>query len=533
MNFNQLLAGLSFGLLLSSCNFEDLSLDKVRNPELSPNLAIYLGEATYTIDELLEDIQAEGLTVTTDEQEVIHFIYEQEVNFDDTGELISIGSVSNTAQYTVDTPTPPLPFEQTVPFEQTFDFEFSAGDGERIDSIFFSSGRLEYEMVSTFPASIDYDWVIINTKDISNDEDLAQSGFLNYTGSQVTDSYSRSLVGLKVIIEQIGGLNQFNVELEGDFTLPAGEGLETGQSMDFELAYIDPGISSIFGNFGNQVVEMESVDFELSGFEEYSGVGLTFTEPSISLVVNSSFGIEMLLNFDNITAIYDDASQVSLTNTIPESERLIRAPEVVGESRESVITINSENSNLSELLTGLPSQVQFAVSAEANPAVSTLTSNFLTDSSNIDIRAVVDIPLTVRMDGFEVDFEFELSGLEEVKEADSLALQMIITNEIPLEGTIRLEMLDEFGESLGIIGEPLIMLSPEVDANGRSLAPAVSNTGINLSSDEIASLLNANMIRAIVGISTFGASENIGVSILSTYEIKIELGLASQLVLEL
>ncbi len=514
-----------------SCGLDDITVDNIEPVEISPELELSLGEATFTIGELIDDLESEDVGVHTNEQQEIHFIIEKELRFDDIDELISVETVTNDAVFRFPANVPGLPVQQTVPFDQQFVFEFEV-DGKRVDSVYFSGGTLDYQMTSDFPASIDYDWVIFKTRTVSDNQDLARTNFLQYTGSSISDSYQHPLASLKTLVENVDGVNTFRVNLEGDMIIEPGESLTTDQGLYFDLTYRDPEFSSIFGYFGQHEMSNQQFDFSLEGFDDFEGEGLSFRDPRISLEIENSFGLEFLLNMDSVVATLRDGSTLAMTHSLSESDRLILAPGQIGERRISTLELNREVSNIDALLSEIPESIEFNVSALANPEASNLTHNFLTDSSYIQINAVVDIPMNVTLHDFEVDFEFSSEGLQDAQDIRSLEVEITVTNQIPFEGSIQLVIMDEFGDETPIQGQFEIN-SPTAFDNGRVTEPSVSVSTVALSEIEIDALLNSSDVSATVLVSTFGSESNTEVVIYEDYELKLEVGLKGEVVVEL
>lgn len=527
------MATLCLSVLLYQCNFEDLETDKLRGIEVSPNLALRVGEKVITIAELIDEVETDEIDIVTDDEQLIHFMISEEIDFGDVNDIITTMTVTNSEELSLPADIPALPFEHAVPFEEVFEFEFNTGDGERVDSVFFKSGTLEYVMTSEFPASVDYDWEIVNTKIIESNVNLSRSQSLEYIGVQISDSYSRPLLGLKSIITREDDLNKFRVNLNGDLIVPANQSISRNDKFQFDLTYQNPEFSSIFGYFNQQEIELDPTEFELGGFDEISGDGLYFSDPSITLTVLNSFGIEVLLNLDGIRGELTDGSEILLETSMTDEDRLIKAPQFVGDSEATTIVINNTTSNLGELLSAFPESVTFDVSAEMNPDISSLSSNFLTDTSFVSIEAVVDIPLHLRLDEFTLDFDIDTEGLNELQGAKSISIQMIATNGIPFEGLISMVFLDDQGEILVQPEGQFVIESPSVEANGRVVESQISISTLELSEMEIEALLSSSKVNTIVKVTTWRENSDDGVKVFSDYELELALSVLGEVEIEL
>lgn len=513
-----------------SCHVSDL--DKVRPATISPNLALNLGFSEYNVKELLEDLDAESVVEGENNTLALYFV--DSTIFNDNDEIISLSSVSNVEEFAPEENVPSSPLGYEIDIDETFTFAFPANNGEEIDSLFYSSGTLDFEMVSTFKGDIDYTWVIEGTRLVSNNQDLTQTKVLEYTSGNVTDSYSRPLEGLKSIFyKNAEGENEFAVKVTGTISFDEGTEIQTTDKMDFDLAFNNPAVSKLYGDFGNEPINLQSQSIDMASFEEFSGDGLLLEDPSILLITHNAYGLDLELNFDELSAVADDGSTTSLEEkTPPGIDGFVSSPDVEGETKIDTVVLNNLNSNIDVLLNSTPASMDFTISATPNPAASTRESNFLLDDSQIKVISQIVIPMQFQMDGFEVDFDFELDGLD-IEDAESLTFNIVATNEIPFNGTIDLNFLDESGNIIYTLVDAADIESPDVNSEGRTTEARVTTSGIDLTEEGIDALINAQRIQATARISTFEAEEDRFVTLYSDYTLNIELSLAGEVIIEL
>lgn len=521
---------LSCLLMSTSCHVDDL--DKVKPATISPHLAVNLGFSEYTVLELLEDLDNESLVVD-DQDQTIALYFEDSTSFSSSGDLIAISSVANQEEFAPAINLPAAPFGYEIDVDETFTFSFPANSGEEIDSLFFSTGTLDFEMESSFKGDIDYTWVIEGTQDVDTETNLTQTKQLVYTSGSVTDSYSRSLAGLKSkFYKNAMDENEFAVKVTGTISFDAGTEVLSTHKMTFDLAFNNPGFSKVYGNFGNDPIGLQSQTIAMASLDDFSGDGLKLESPSVLLITKNSYGLDLELSFDEVKAIASDNSEIVLTETAPGIDGFVSSPDVEGGIKVDTVEINNENSNIDELLNSAPTAMEFTVSGVPNPVGTTRNPNFLLEESQIEVKSVIIIPMQFQMDGFSVDFEFDLDGLD-IDEAESLTFNLVSTNEIPFAGAIDLNFADADGNVLYALPNAAGIESPEVGTDGKSTEAKVSSSGIDLTQEAIDALLIAEKVLVVANISTFESDKDRFITLYADYKLKVELSLAGEVTIEL
>ncbi|UXX78946.1 hypothetical protein N7E81_16450 [Reichenbachiella carrageenanivorans] len=515
----------------ASCHYEDL--DKIKAPTISPHIALNLGYSEYTMGELINDLDDESLELVTGEDQLLYMYFKDSTYYNQHDDLIEIGTVSNTELFEPNIAFPVTPAAYTIDINETFNFTFASINGEEIDSVVYNGGTLDFDMVSTFKGDIDYTWVIEGTKDVATNQDLTSTQQLFYTGAEVIDDYSRPLLGLKSKFRKNGSNeNEFTVTVTGTITFDGEEILPTDK-MVFDLSYTNSEFSKIYGNFGSDPVVLHSHSIEMAAFDQLSGDGLKLKDPQVLLITENSYGMDMELVFDEVKAVASDNSEIQLEDkTPPGIDGFVSSPEKEGEVEIDTVILDSKNSNIDELLNSAPERMEFSVSGIPNPSKSTRLSNFLLEESEVKVVSVIAIPMQFQMDGFSVDFDFALDGLD-VEDAEQIVFNLVATNEIPFAGNIDLKFLDSDGQVLFSLGNAALIESPELDAEGKTKEPKLSASTIDLTREGIDALLNTDKILAVANISTFEHEEGRFVDLYSDYILKIDLSLAGEVTIAL
>ena len=364
---------------------------------------------------------------------------------------------------------------------------------------------------------------------VATNQDLAQSNSLTYDGTQVRDSYNTDLDGMKsVMYKNASNENEFKIVVSGTIKIKANTPVSASDKMTFNLTYKDPGISEVYGFFGNEKVAIQKQTIDMSGFSEFGNEGLSLFNPSINLITSNTFGIDMEVSFDEMKAIKSDGSEILLIEKGTGIDGLIESPLTPRETKLDTVSINRDNSNIDALLNATPVSLEFSIGAIPNPTSSTRTSNFLLSDSKIDITTLIIIPLNVKMSGFSYNIEpFSLDELD-IEGAESIKFHIISTNEIPFNGSIDLDFLNGDKSILKKVGAARID-APSVGANGRVESPRVTEDSIELNKEEIDAFLRADQVKATANISTFEEDKDRYVKIYADYTLEIRLALEGQI----
>lgn len=520
-------------LTLYGCHIGDLEFDKIKLPTYSPSAAFIIGSAKYTIKELVEDIEDERLEVKESDELLLSFIYTDSASFENSEEFISFKDIENTAVVEPGIASPVSTVEVTIPVRQVFEFEYPSEDDDLVDSLFYSSGSLELSISSTFQASGTYTIQIPGTRDIDTNEDFTYSGSLDYRGSiPVRDQTQVSLLGFKTILDNGSGENVFQLIFDGELVVPVGSSVSIADFVDIDLGIRNPNFSAIYGDFGTDTSELQNQSIELNGFEDFGELGLEIFAPVISLEVNNSYGLPLAISLDGFQAVNNDETIISLTGDIVDNPTIINSPVIAGESAFTVFEIGKDNSNISELLSSTPIRLEIPINGTANPPGSNALNNFLTDSSDVSLKAIIEIPLELKMDGFTRTFDFDISDFD-IDDANAITVRVNSSNELPFTGSMDIRFIDVNDEVLYEVPNQNVLVSPSIGNDGRTVGAATNQADIVLDAQGIAAFVTADRVDVTINIDSFDNANGTFVKIFSDYELEMELAFFGEFIIEL
>jgi hypothetical protein len=517
-------------ILFGSCNIDDLEFDNIKDLEYSAKVAIPLGTASYTIKELIEDLEDDRLEIDEGNDLALSFIYRDNSSFEISTDFVNFGTIENNITYNLgllDSPIP-APNALTIPIPPvSFAFEFpESTGGDLIDSLFYSSADLTVQVSSTFDGDIDYTVTMVGIKRIADNTDLFLSSNVN---SIFPDTNQSSLSGYKTILDNSGGTNQFEFILEGIINVPAGAMARASDQLDINFMINDIVVSQVYGDFGLTEVEIQDQSIDFDGFEDFSSTGLELGDPKVILDVTNYYGIPIKIDMSGMTVRDKDGGIVSLAGDISDNGIIINSPTIAGQKADTHIEISKENSNIQELLKITPVNITVPITGITNPEgpPGPQFNNFLIDQSAIEVMATIEIPLDFKMSGFSTEVEFDISDID-IEDANSMDITLFTKNQLPIDGTVKLMILDANDNISYEISNLIILKSPPVGPDGRTTNTEESSETIELDQVGIDAFINGKTIVANIEVDSFDASNDIFVKIFSDYTIDFELSFSGE-----
>lgn len=517
-------------VLLAGCNFDEVTVDNLSVERYSGLIGVPVGEAIYTFEELLLG-EFDSTDLEVGEDSIYVFVYTDSISFNNTTDFIEIDNISNTAiisgtsQAAVTTAT-------QVPLNSTFTFNYQPGDNEELDSIVYENGEILLQMNSSFGSPISYNLRIVNTVNLSTNESLAFSGDIA-ANSNLEES--RSLTNHSTSFSRDGDLNTFVVQFDGTVFLEAGQRISSTDVLSFTLTFRDQEFQIIFGFFGQDNIQVGNQSVDLSFFEDL-GAGITFQRPEISMVFSNSYGMPIGLLFNSIFGVSGSSDSIFLTGSVTESPQRIASPteEQIGQTLDSTILINQNNSNLRDVLSQSPRELGFDLRALINPDGNTGDRNFVQNSNSLGAAISMRLPLSVRIEDVTRSLEFEFGDLD-LSDADSINMRLVTENQMPVDATMSIGILDADSVILYEVPESLVIAPPFINRTGEVVQGEVNIANIPLDSAGVAAFGEGQFLSFTLNINTPETlnSQEIFVDFLAQYTLEIKVSLVVKTDLDL
>ncbi|MFY0601928.1 MAG: hypothetical protein JXR03_19795 [Cyclobacteriaceae bacterium] len=527
--------------LAEGCNFNDLDVNNLEGPTITSNSAIPIGHVTYTMRELLDEVKDNNLELSEDSTSFISFTYRDTVAFTSTGtEIFDIGGVEVPIDsFRVDAYAAVGMDVQTPIVSETFEINYNPANSELVDTIEYSQGELSFAILTNNldpGVTIDYTATVLDTRNKATNQPIVFTD--EAPEGQSLENHQTVLVRRQENGVDVSGTNVFSFAFEYSLNIPANTEI-TMTYVYFQLSYSDDtDFSVIRGKFGQDTVQFQSDVLNTSFFEDFGDAGFRLGNPQINFDFETNLGLPIGLLFDGIFAVEGvspNTDTTFLTGDITRTPPVPNFPIVAGETAEdNSISINNTNSSIVAFLASTPNQIGFDLSAVSNPFDET-RSNFLVPNSFMNANIEVLLPLEIQLDDVTRDIDFSLGGGLGFSDADSLALRLVTTNEIPFSVLLDLEVYDENDSLTFVAAENLAIETPFLNLDGSLKQPRKHIQNIPVNKEGIIALNEGKRLNLRVTLNTpeSQTSNDIFVKVLADYVLDIQISVAGTLNVDL
>ncbi len=529
----QIVLGSLLAFFCYSCNLEFFdNAEFQENFTWNPSLAIPVGEITYTVSELFQELNDPNVAIVSNSENVVTLLFVEELEAQRASEFLTVDSQGFEGNVNSGIDTPNSPVATVLNVSESFQYDLTLSGQERLDSILFSGGNFTVELSTTIDPNVDFTLTIPSLVNKTTGLPLVVTGSL--TQASPTFNSDDLLSDYKGVFtdDGSGGVtsNSVIVELEYEIFVEVGDNLNASDEVRFDVSFTDPEFDRIFGNVGNDELDLSSQTVELDFFSSFENGTIRFADPQFSFRFENSFGFPMGVDFQNVTARNSDGVELALSGPVTEAVQIIDAPTVeqIGQSVRSEIVLNTDNSNIDDLMSHKPIEMTFDVSAITNPPTGPSQYNFLGVDDFLDVDIEVEIPLDIGLDELSAEQTMNFDNGSDLEEVKSLMLRLIVDNGIPMGGTVEMVFRNGSTPVYTITDRPLFSAAP-VDGNGRVTENVQTVTDVLLDEDAINAMENATSILVIATVSTTGVGSGQEVKLFSDYEMNIRVAMQADL----
>ena len=444
----------------------------------------------------------------------------------------------------------------TDPFDQSLWVPMSDEDDLSIEitgaGMVATSGMVkflqQYRPDDTFIVDMDFEEdVVISFIDLSAgnfiytyNSDLNTILRLTITIPQLVDD--ANTIFTQIIDVENSGFQEFSVPLDAynfDFSAStnqlevsySSEILETTEFVAYDEANAvnltigmrDLEFDLVEGYFGKmeEIIEEDILDLDISALENLSS-GIRLESPNLRFTAENGMGIPFDIDLQLVGV--NDNEMISLNGPVLEID-----PEAT-----TVTDFNSANSSLVDLLAMNPTEMRYSGTVLSNPNNDGVLNNTIRPNTDITIGFEMDLPLYLRIedalttDTLALDFVADEGENSTIDFIESVLLKFHIENEFPLDVKLTVFFTDSVSGSVLDSLNLDLLDAAEVDLNGRTIAPNIYERNIQLNSDQIDALFNANRALLDIRMNSYDY-ENVAVRLYTDYELVIDVGVILEL----
>lgn len=513
-------------LFTTACKKRDFS--KIATEAWSPTVAVPIAKASYNLYDVLSKSDSLGL-IQTEADGGLFFMFNIDQDLIAANEFITLPEFSENYQESAMDyglfPMPSYTGQENASIQEEIDF--SAGADFELYNIDFKDGKLIIDVQTDLMHDVNFDFtfpdLLENGVPATSIIDLQYSGSLPQIGS---DTIYLDVSELDLTQGSLG-YNQlrFNAEVTIDGT---GNAIIGTESFSFGFGMDNPTFDLITGDFKNQQIFdlIDTIDIDL--FDNFNGGHVRFSNPSLRFGFRNSFGVDIGVDFNEVSA-YDKTTQnTSLLTGLP-ANFVISGSTTPGSSELSTLLLNKDNSpNITNILSPTPKLLNFDLGGSVNPGPGP-NFNFVADDSQLSAEIEVTLPLEGFAKGFEIRDTLDLE-LDLPEFVDFIEFRFVSDNGFPFEVLAEAFFVDENYNQLVDLteGEVEALAAAEVDADGRVIEPAKSIQDLRISSADIEALRDAKHIIIVASCKTFEAQDNTVVKLFTDYGLDLNLGMKAQ-----
>lgn len=517
-------------------NLDNLSTDF----EISPAFAAPIAYGSFSIQDILESVTNDSSGFISQSEDSLIYVYYADTAFSlEVSSLITIPD--NTGAETYFSSDVNIPAWLDIPIGNPYTFykqervEFNISEGDRVDSIIFKTGQLRIDAFSEFK----HEGTLLITSDrfydVNGDSLVLELPVSNVNGDFSSTTYL-DLSDYKIKLQEENGIGVVIVNL--NLTLyksPAA--ILTSETAGINLSFQDMEYRTVYGFFA--VKELTDIDqtIPIGFFDKLQNLPeIYFSDPNFNLKILNSIGIPISLDINTfrsrsavsgeyVDLVYKDPDFMPFTVDAPTINS-------IGETVTTTRKFNTETTNIDEILSNIPDQLEISFSASTGNPEGSTEENFILDTSKIALEAEIYMPLWLSTSGYTLEQPLDIAFdqlLENLSMIESVDFRLNVTNEWPLGISLQIYFLNDEGtriDSLWEEGSTALLTGAPVDENGelnRSELTAVP-FNVTISAEKMAGLQDATSmeIKATAATTDNGS---VSVKFYSSYLLKYKLSL--------
>ena len=292
-----------------------------------------------------------------------------------------------------------------------------------------------------------------------------------------------------------------------------------------------PTLNFVTGTWGREEFGLTPTVIPIDLYDErFLNGNLRFSEPTITADIESSFGVPIRSRIDILNARTKTGWKVDIDASAIDGVD-INYPRLAerGTSKETTLQIDYTNSNIVEVFDTQPTELEYGLTAIANPDDNQNLTVFIEDTSTFKAQVIVEVPVVGRAKSFKAteNFDVPFEDIEAISEGE---FKLIVENELPVGGELQFYFLK--GEKLIIDSlfqaVPQLVAAAAIDNNGHVTTPIETTTFIPITAPQMQKIIEADRVQVKATFQTAGNGEQ-DVTIRGDQTINFRMGLRFRL----
>ena len=518
--------------LLVGCNLEYFADAKLNDLVWKPSLAIPLGELSYSVQDLFDELSEAGVDIGQNSDNIVMLTYEAQLQSQTATGFLTLSNQSFGQSVDAGLNINAQGFASEHNFNEVFEFDLAATQNEEYDSVNFSGGNIDILMSSELDAEVDYTLTLSSLVNNDTSLPLVVSGTLTPNSSaSFNDALNKYLGDFSKDANNNAVRNKILVKLDYQVRVSATSLIQSTDGVSFSMTLTNPEFDLVYGYVGERKLDVNFELLNLDFFDSFREGTISFAEPRFSFVFDNSFGFPLGVSFNQIAAITQQGQIIPITGSAANTEGIVNGPQIgaIGTSVNTTLELNSTNSNLPELISSMPKKVIIEVNTEANPASAPAQYNFVSVNSELSVGVLLELPMIVNINGLVSRQNIDFDVASDLEQAKQLTLRLITENDLPLGGEVELVFKDQKGDVVYTVNEKALFDGAPVGSDGRTTEVVTKIVDIDFSDADIRLLEKATSIDVVTRLTTTDASSNEVVKFYSDYNLTVKLAVQADI----
>ncbi len=292
-----------------------------------------------------------------------------------------------------------------------------------------------------------------------------------------------------------------------------------------------PRLTFVKGTWGREEFPLTTTTVAIDLYDDrFLNGHIRFSKPTITAKIESSFGLPIRSQVDILNAFTKTGQKMPIDASAIDGVD-INYPRLTerGVLKETVLQIDYTNSNIVEVFDTEPTELEYGLTAIANPEDDQDLQVFIEDTSTFKASVIVEVPVIGSTENFTAKETFEVP-FEDIDEISEGEFKLIVENELPIGAQLQFyfikgnkQLIDSLFQTI-----PQLVEAAAVDENGNVTAAAETTTFIPIEAAKMQNIIEADrvQVKAIFQTSENGQQD---VVIKADQQINFRMGLKFKL----
>jgi hypothetical protein len=509
--------------LLSACyaDFKD-ELDKVGSVNWNPDLGLPVVSGLFTIEDYV-NATSDDLIVSQDSNGVVVFEYTgPEISSDRAETMINLRDQAFNGAIGFNLgESSQLPIVGTLTKSLNFEFVVDTEGSDLLDSLLLKSGTFNIDINGNYPTSGEIE-IVINPLTIGGNI-YSQVYSWTYNPANPTQSFQESIDLKEALLDYTNGnttSNSFSINVNLTISYE-GQTITPNNLINLSFTMNNTMFRLAYGKFGQRQFETPVESVLLGIFDSIEVDSFYLDNPQLDISFKNSFGLPVVAQLSALIAVNSNGDALAMSGSVIDNPIAVSRPMIGEEGKfiETNITINSDNSNIADIISFLPSELLYHFDGSIDSQGSQ-TEQFVMDSSRVIGTYTVKLPLSGLITNFTTSKEYNFNG-EDLDLLKKTKVILFTTNGLPLTVGTELIFLDANDIPLDTLFAGENILEPGItNSNGIVISPTENSVETLLTEGEMEVLKRSKKIVLSTWLNT-GTSGKENVKIKMTDQVKV------------